>query len=337
MATKAEPTSTAAPEAGDANSPYALSPVDIKRLSRSEKIAILREIRVRPVRRPTVVLMLATDVLAGGSSGLGDEVWTITEQCLMAALECGKHDHATNCLKTLTKKFGTKSVRVRKLAGLCEEAVGRPENAKKIYEGILSDAPGDQFVIRRQVAILKGQNDIQGAIDVLEKKVCYYDDDKKPLKYQEVHALDILAFKELANLYLQIGSTDNAIYYIEECLLCDPFDYSMHTRHGEVAYAKQQYNRAIAAFSQSLRLNESSNNTRAAYGLWLSATKALAAAKKAGGNRSGDGSSNANVPGPEGANADYKQIAAAAQSHLARMYSGTANAHVLDMMLRGGK
>ena len=329
-------TSAATDSGKDSACPFALSPHDIKRLGREEKIALLRELRVRPVRRPTVTLMLATDVLAGGTSGLGDEQWALTEQCLVAALECGKLDHAGTCLKSLTKKFGDKSIRVRKLAGLCAEAGGADDKARQIYDAILAEAPADQFAVRRQVAILKGQGELQAAIDVLEKKSVYQDDDKNPLKYQEVHALDSLAFRELVNLYAQLGNTEKAIFYAEECILCDPFDYSLHARHGELAYARDQYDRAIAAFSQSLRLNESQNNARAAYGLHLAATKGAAAAKKAAAHKGGNSSAEV-AANPDGVNADYKAIAAAAQSHLARMYGGSSNAHLLDMMLRSGK
>eukprot|EP00758_Cryptobia_borreli_P008044 Tbor_TRINITY_DN5352_c2_g5::TRINITY_DN5352_c2_g5_i1::g.5125::m.5125 len=315
---------------------YMLSSQELKKLPRARKIEILRELRQHPCRRPTVALMCATDLMAagGGGSTLGDEYYVIMEQCLIAALDCGKHSQAQMCLKLLQYKFGVKSNRVRKLEGLMYEAQGRNDMALKIYAIILMEVPNDAFVIKRQVAIYKSTGDLTSAIDVLENRRCYKDEDGNSLTYQHVHALDLNTFKELTNLYLQIGKINNALFYAEECILCSPYDYGLHCRHGEIAYTNGQYDRAITAFSQSLRLNNSFNSARAAYGLLMASHEALKVIKK--GNKSegkGGNNNNGSVADVE-ARERLEAIRLHAAGMLRELYSGSNSAYVLDLQLK---
>lgn len=181
--------------------------------------------------------------------------------------------------------------------------------------------------------MLKARGDIADAIDVLEKKNCYKDEDGNPLTFQQVHALDLNTFKELTSLYLQLGNIDKALFYAEECILCDPYDSGLHCRHGEIAYSNQQHERAIAAFSQSLRLSDGPNNARAAYGLLMSAGEALKALK--GGKKGGGGGSSASSTAQQQeAQERLEALRSLAQDILRGMYSNSSMAHLLDLTLK---
>ena len=136
-----------------------------------------------------------------------------------------------------------------------------------------------------------------------------------------MHAADLGAFKELTQLHLKNNNVERAMFYAEECILCDPFDYALHTVHGELARSVSQLDRAIAAFSQSLRLNDAPNNTRAAYGLYYSSSDAAA---------KGDSKLLSQTK------AEYNGLKTVAAGILKGMYAGGPMSHVLDMVLKKG-
>eukprot|EP00164_Ancoracysta_twista_P023941 GFYU01045100.1.p1 GENE.GFYU01045100.1~~GFYU01045100.1.p1 ORF type:complete len:144 (+),score=29.89 GFYU01045100.1:104-535(+) len=142
------------------------------------------------------------------------------------------------------------------------------------------------------------------------------------MSYQEMHAVDIACFKELTQLHMRTGNVERAMFYAEECILCDPYDYSLHTIHGELARSVGQLDRAIAAFSQSLRLNDAPNNTRAAFGLYYSSCDAVA---------KGESKQLAQ------SKTEYTALKVTAAGILKGMYAGGPMSHVLDMALKKGE
>ena len=314
-------TSTASPAVIKYQQSFHATPQELKRWSRQDKIDVLRELRRRPVRRPTIALMCASDVLTS-SGGLGDELYSILEQCLIAALDCNEYDQAAKCFAQLQKQFGAKSTRVRKLRGLLFESKGDFDSAKLLYKNLLVELPTDQFSVKRLVAMAKANGNYKEAISVLEKDQTYKDEDNNTMSYQEMHAVDIACFKELTQLHMRTGNVERAMFYAEECILCDPYDYSLHTIHGELARSVGQLDRAIAAFSQSLRLNDAPNNTRAAFGLYYSSCDAVA---------KGESKQLAQ------SKAEYTALKVTAAGILKGMYAGGPMSHVLDMALKKGE
>ena len=82
-----------------------LSAADVKRLPRQTKIDLLRELRCRQLRCPSLVSLCATELLAGGDLVLGDEKWAIAEQGIIASLENGNIVAALDFYKMLRGKF----------------------------------------------------------------------------------------------------------------------------------------------------------------------------------------------------------------------------------------
>ncbi|CAJ1041654.1 Tetratricopeptide repeat/TPR repeat, putative [Leishmania guyanensis] len=254
-----------------------LTPVDLKQLSRQQKITLVQNYRASGARNANKMLFLATDLLAGGSSGLSSsELYDVYEQVLIASLECGRIENATMYLNLLESRFGKKSVRVSHLRGLCLEAQGKIPEAKKLYEQVLKDMPTNDFCVKRLSAIYKSNGHYEEAIRVLEKDLVYTDEDDKQHTYLEVHCGDALStYRELSNLHYLLGNIEKAIYYAEECLLLDTESYFAHVRLGELYYMKRDLPRCAIEYSQSLLFNSQQNNSRAAYGLWQVANEML--------------------------------------------------------------
>lgn len=254
-----------------------LTPLDLKQLSRQEKIKLVQEYRASGSRNANVILFLATDLLAGGSSGLSSsDLYEVYEQVLIASLECGRIDNATMYLNLLENRFGRKSVRVRHLRGLCLEAGGDAAEAKKLYEQLLKEMPTNDFCIKRLCAILKSEGRYAEAIAVLERDLVYCDEEEKRHNFFEVHRGDaVQTYRELSHLHYLCGDCEKAIFYQEECLLFEGDSYFNHTRLAELYYAQQDRDRCIVEYSQSLLLNPGTNNARAAYGLYQVVSEVL--------------------------------------------------------------
>lgn len=306
-----------------------LSPPELGKLPKATKLEILRELRARPLRLPLLVSLCATDlVLTGGGGGksLGDEQWTIAEQGVVASLECGNVDNATALHKKLRAQFTDKSIRVRKLSGLIQECKGDVTAAMKTYALILRDAPGEAFVVKRQVAVLKSRGMYEEAIAMLETKNVFASHagaaDSVEYTFFDIHrGTSDDAHRELLVLHYLTGRIDRAVRCAEEAVLMDPYSFAHHCRHAELLYAAGNMERAAAVYAHSLRLNDGTNNVRAMYGLWLVAAELA----KAGGAAAGA----ANVAG-----ADAKAMQGYAASRLKQAYTDSPVYASLAIMLQ---
>ena len=309
-----------------------LSPLELKNLPKDKKLSILRELEQHPVRSSSQLLLLTTDILSTFSgSSLGDERYSILEINVIAALDCGKINQASQSLTILRKKFGVKSIRVRKLQGLLYEAQGEEKMARDVYDLLIRDAPSDSFPVKRQAALLKSQGKVTEAIRLLEHSTPFLDEDKKALSLVNVHQQDLSIYRELSVLHTMVGNLDRAIYYCEELVLNQPMHYVHHTRHGELCYASRNLERAATLFAHSLKLNNQPNNLRAAYGLWIACgelCKSSGSSKRSSDASYGGSSSSANVE-------DVKALQQVAVTHLKQMYAQSPGTMpVLDMLLR---
>lgn len=246
-----------------------LSPIDLKQLSKQQKIDLIREHRSSKARNANVIYFLATDLLTGGTGGLSStDLYEVYEQVLVASLECGRLANARMYLNLLERRFGRKSMRVQQLKGLCLEAEGETEEAKKLYAAVQKECPTNEFPAKRLCAIFKSEGRYREAIKVLEEDPVFEDEEGKKHSYFEVHRGDsLLAYHELSNLHYLCGNLEKAAFYAEEYVLFDHDSFFAHTRLAELHYARKDFDRACAAYSQSLLLNTEPNNARAAYGL----------------------------------------------------------------------
>ncbi|ORC87838.1 uncharacterized protein TM35_000202470 [Trypanosoma theileri] len=304
---------------------HSLTPLDLKQLSRQQKRQLLQRHRESHTRNANVVFLLGTDLLAGGTSGISEvELSSIYEQILIAALDCGRVDTARHYLSLLQKRFGKQSVRVRHLEGLCLEAEGATSAAEQLYRGILKDSPTDDFPVKRLSAIFKSDGQLKKAIEVLEQQLVYTDENEEKHKYLEVHCGDsVPAYRELSNLYYLCEDTQKALYYADEAMLFTANSYLSHTRIAELCYMSGDYNRSLIEYAQSLRLNDHANNSRAAYGLWVTANEvvkqAKAAPRRVGGEHSVD---------------EAIELRSWAEKKLLQMYKGSPMLSAVEAMLQ---
>ncbi|KAK7195111.1 Tetratricopeptide repeat [Novymonas esmeraldas] len=302
-----------------------LTPVDLKQLSRQQKIKLVQDYRASGARNANKILFLATDLLAGGSSGLSSsELYEVYEQVLVASLECGRIEQATMYLNLLESRFGKKSMRVSHLRGLCLEAQGKVPEAKRLYEQLLKDMPTNDFCVKRLSAMYKGEGNYEAAIRVLEDDLVYTDEDDKQHTFFEVHRGDALsAYRELSHLHYLLGNTDKAIFYAEEGLLFDSESFFAHVRLGELYYMKRDLKRCVVEYTQSLLFNSQQNNARAAYGLWQ-VTNEMVRQHQTGARKIEEEEQLTKIQ-------DLRTYAA---ETLRRMYAGTAMLSALDAYLQ---
>lgn len=303
----------------------AITPTDVKTMSRQQKLALLRDIQTQQQRCPALVLRLCTDLLKGNASSLGDDLYSIHEQSLIASLDCGNIDLALQHHAFLSAKFGKKSVRVRKLAGMIQEAAGRNDSAINTYTALLRDSLGDAFVVKRLSAMKKSVGDIAGAIEILEDYQAYTDEEQRALTFHDLHPGDLSALRELAALHVRQWNLDRALFYTEEVMMLEPPLYLNHVRVAEVCYALGRLDHAAVAYSHSLRLNDGANSARALYGLWL-VTHEL---KKGAAAKRGAGAASDVQVSAENAT----DLHAWATTKLRALYTGSPNAAALDLIL----
>jgi tetratricopeptide (TPR) repeat protein len=302
---------------------------EMKALTRNEMIAILRDLRQRPVHAPSLVFWCGMHVLVECPAALGNDLYNVYEQVLIAALECNNTQKAEWCLAALIKKFGVKeSLRLRRLAGMMQEANDDFEKAMQIYRSILSEAPGDQFCVRRMSAMCKSRGDIEGAIKVLESNDVYSSKDVKASTYLDLHTCDVVVYRELYALYLELWRLDKASYYSEEVILHEPHVFINYTRHGEVLASAGHTERAIQAFSHSLELNSGANNVRALYGLWAVVLQELQSKKQT------DRAGNAVAPSTSAASNSTKSLFTWCGTKLRALYAGSPQEPKVDLMLQ---
>lgn len=107
-------------------------------------------------------------------SSLGDEKWLILEQIFKSALHCSKQSLARQCLEQLEKQFKPTSRRVLTLNAMYFESIGEFERAEETYSTLLEDNETDAIVRKRQISLLKEQNQIREAISELNSYLELY-------------------------------------------------------------------------------------------------------------------------------------------------------------------
>lgn len=96
----------------------------------------MRKWREEHTRRSEETVEIWEHVLSRDSGRLGDELWPIMEQIVIASLDCSRHDLAIECIQVLNAQF-PKSSRVTKLQALRLEAIGKYDEANYLYDKLL--------------------------------------------------------------------------------------------------------------------------------------------------------------------------------------------------------
>ncbi|CAF0874562.1 unnamed protein product [Rotaria sp. Silwood1] len=218
----------------------------------------LRKYRDENYRSNDEIVEIWTQVLSQRNlSSLGDEKWLILEQVCKSALHCSKQLIARQCLEQLEKQFKTTSRRVATLNAMFYESIGEFERAEELYSTLLEDNETDAIVRKRQISLLKEQNQIREAISELNS-------------YLELYQADQEAWSELCDLYLSEHDYTKAAFCAEELLLINPHNHLNHERYASIRYSQGDYDKARTYYFSALKINPI--NIRALYGIILTST-----------------------------------------------------------------
>jgi len=219
-------------------------------------IQLMACMRQHKVHQPDTCIVYGGKLLKDHSRKLGDDLWSVLEQVLLAALELDAPDWAEYCLKKLVDKFPS-SVRVQRLKGMYCESSGSWPEAKAIYEGILKEKPEDTLSHKRLIAILKQKGRTAEAIDQINI-------------YLETFATDAEVWQELGEIYIEAGSLQRAAFCFEDLMLQNPRLMYHVLTYAELQYSLGDYEASRKHFCLALHLDDSS--LRALWGLLTACT-----------------------------------------------------------------
>uniref|UniRef100_A0A4W6EAB8 ER membrane protein complex subunit 2 n=1 Tax=Lates calcarifer TaxID=8187 RepID=A0A4W6EAB8_LATCA len=204
----------------------------------------LRKWREDNCRNSEQIVDVGEELISEHASKLGDDIWIIYEQVMIAALDCSRDDLALTCLQELRKQFPD-SHRVKRLSGMRLEALER----------------------KRKISILKAQGKSAEAIRELNE-------------YLEQFVGDQEAWHELSELYINEHDYGKAAFCLEELMMTNPHNHLYCEQYAEVKYTQgglENLELSRKYFAQALRLNN--RNMRALFGLYMSASHIAASPK----------------------------------------------------------
>uniref|UniRef100_A0A3Q1GH99 ER membrane protein complex subunit 2 n=1 Tax=Acanthochromis polyacanthus TaxID=80966 RepID=A0A3Q1GH99_9TELE len=204
----------------------------------------LRKWREDTCRNSEQIVDVGEELISEHASKLGDDIWIIYEQVMIAALDCSRDDLALTCLQELRKQFPD-SHRVKRLTGMRLEALER----------------------KRKISILKAQGKSTEAIRELNE-------------YLEQFVGDQEAWHELSELYINEHDYGKAAFCLEELMMTNPHNHLYCEQYAEVKYTQgglENLELSRKYFAQALRLNN--RNMRALFGLYMSASHIAASPK----------------------------------------------------------
>ncbi|XP_013917293.1 PREDICTED: ER membrane protein complex subunit 2 [Thamnophis sirtalis] len=91
----------------------------------------MRKWREENYRNSEQIVEVGEELINEYAAKLGDDIWIIYEQVMIAALDCNRDDLATYCLQELRRQFPG-SHRVKRLTGMKFEAMERAARKRKI-------------------------------------------------------------------------------------------------------------------------------------------------------------------------------------------------------------
>eukprot|EP00920_Eleutheroschizon_duboscqi_P002561 GHVT01006072.1.p1 GENE.GHVT01006072.1~~GHVT01006072.1.p1 ORF type:complete len:319 (-),score=33.60 GHVT01006072.1:1246-2202(-) len=204
-------------------------------------------------QKEDLVLFHGTHLLTSHKRSLGDQVWSVMEKVLVAALEYGQDSWAVSCASALVNRFPS-SNRVSRLIGMAREAAGDWEEATNIYTDLLKGNPADTLTRKRLITVFISQRRYHEAIEALNAHL-------------EEFAVDAEAWQVLGAIYLAEHRPLYASYCFEELLLHNP-----RSLYHVITYAEVQASlghRLLAHKYFALALAIDGENPRALWGLVL--------------------------------------------------------------------
>jgi tetratricopeptide (TPR) repeat protein len=237
-------------------------------------------------------------------ASLGDTAWDTCEQIILAALDCNQIVIALAGLRILQNQFSSSS-RVNRLKCMLLEAQGEWQRALEVYNSILQTYPTDPLIMKRQIAIYKGQGDMKMAASLLAT-------------YLEIWMADIESWLELASLHISLLQYKEAFFCYEELILAAPQNYLFYLKYAEILYTVgglEKFKLARKYFTYSLELNYQTNHR----GLWGVAVCNLAIAS---------------FKGKQQEKEDCHQIYEYVEKKMKELYKGSSNYIVVEETLQ---
>jgi predicted Zn-dependent protease len=191
--------------------------------SHGAMVELLQSMRTHKIHQPELVLKHGARLLANNQSKLGTDVWTVMEQVFLAACELGADDWRGYTLRHLSKRFPT-SVRVERLKGIYQESIKDWGEAKKTYEKLLKDKPEDTATHKRLIAMHKQRGQVPEAVQAINT-------------YLETFSTDSEVWHELAELYIEQGALQRAVFCFEELLVANPRSMYHILTYAELLYS----------------------------------------------------------------------------------------------------
>uniref|UniRef100_A0AAQ6IDG8 ER membrane protein complex subunit 2 n=1 Tax=Anabas testudineus TaxID=64144 RepID=A0AAQ6IDG8_ANATE len=234
----------------------------------------LRKWREDNCRNSEQIVDVGEELISEHASKLGDDIWIIYEQVMIAALDCSRDDlalvsfyHASSYAQEIQKPSLSHSHFYFKI-NLCSFfSLCRYDEANKHYDAILQDDPTNTAARKRKISILKAQGKCTEAIRELNE-------------YLEQFVGDQEAWHELSELYINEHDYGKAAFCLEELMMTNPHNHLYCEQYAEVKYTQgglENLELSRKYFAQALRLNN--RNMRALFGLYMSASHIAASPK----------------------------------------------------------
>jgi tetratricopeptide (TPR) repeat protein len=204
-------------------------------------VELLQCMRTHKVYQPETVILYGGKLLKDYQRKLGSELWTVLEQVFLAAIAIGHDEWRDYCVRKLQTQWPT-SVRVERLKGLSCESKKDWEEAKKVYVKIITDKPEDTVSRKRLIAIYRQRGQTEQAIEEINK-------------YLDTFSTDSEVWHELAEIYIEAGSLQRAVYCFEELVLSNPRGMYFLLTYAELLYSTGDYELARKYFCYAAYLD----------------------------------------------------------------------------------
>jgi tetratricopeptide (TPR) repeat protein len=218
-----------------------------------------KKLRENNIRDSEVVVRLAQPIIFTKAHIFGDDIYNVYEQVLVAALDLGKFELVDSCMDILDSRFPD-SMRVQKLKGMRLEAACQFDDAITHYNSLLELDPTNATCRKRLVVIKRCIGDVTGA----KKELCDH-----VQNFQADHE----AWHELADLYIEDGEFNKALFCLEELIVANAYNHLYYVKYAEVRYSLgglENIEMARKYFAMAVKLSDF-KNTRALVGMVMSA------------------------------------------------------------------
>jgi ER membrane protein complex subunit 2 len=227
-------------------------------VARKDHINTLRYIRIHQLREPEQVvtsgkLLLGQDLSHAGRGLSQLARLAALEQICLAALDLGQSDVSDKCLYELAKAGVSKtSTRFQMLVGRCMEFDGDALGALEVYKDCLKENPANSLALKRKYCIVRAQpNKHVESAEILNE-------------FLKSNRDDIASWRELCDIYKELGHFPAAAYCLEQVLMATNSD-EIHVELAECLASAGSIQAGRQHMAAALELNP--ENVRALFGL----------------------------------------------------------------------